>query len=517
MEEIKKKNNKIRKYMKLISIALSSCFIIFGICKLRCEYLEYKEIGENFINVFWTNTLYTLATGAINFVLVFLILYITTKIIHKGLKPFFEDEKKEIIKLPNKSIVFIIALISSLIINFFVQDKVLMFFNKAWFGISDPIYNNDIGYYFFVRPFYILLTDYLSVLIIGTLAYTVIYYLLAFNMIFNALDRELLKKSVLIKQTKAFILIFAVIQAVKYYLKSQDILYGSFTSLQQKLAGAGLTDVTISSWGYRILPIVIIISVFLAVYYVSKNKPKKGVISLAVLPSYLILVCVVGWIFEITVTSANELDSEKKYIEYNISYTSMGYDLDVEEYNIDLSQEITTETVEDNKDIINNINILSEETVLSYVNEYCTEKGYYQFTNCNLVQYNDKSIYLCVREINTTNNKSYLNRRYEYTHGYGFVAIDANEVSEKGLCKVIEEIDLQIKEPRIYYGENTNEHVIVNANGIDEIDYEQKEYSYDGNGGLSLNYIDKILMGIKLRRFSNDIFFKSNFRKQGSY
>lgn len=133
MEDIKVKSKKIRKYIKKTAIILALVVLAVFVCNLRCEYLEYKEIGENFVNVFWTNTMYGLATGIVNFIIVFFSLFITTKLIHKGLKPFFIDEKKEIVRLPNKSISFIIALISSCLINYFIKDKLLLFVNNSWF------------------------------------------------------------------------------------------------------------------------------------------------------------------------------------------------------------------------------------------------------------------------------------------------------------------------------------------------------------------------------------------------
>lgn len=381
------------------------------------------------------------------------------------------------------------------------------------FGITDPIYNNDIGYYFFLRAFYIFLTDYFSILILGMICYTVVYYLFAFNVLFNELDRELLKKCLLVKQTKINVLMLAVVQAIKYYFKSQDILYGYFTNLNEKLVGAGFIDVKIFAWGYRILPIIIILSVFIGISLLSKKKYKKGIVSFSILPIYFVAMYIIAWGFAFFgVNNSNELDSEKQYVKYNIEYTKRGYNIDIEENEINLSLELTDEVILKSENSLKAVDIVDKELVLSYLNEYCTEKGYYEFTNCDLKVIDGKSVYLCYREINSKDNRTYLNKRYEYTHGYGIIAIDANEVNEKGLCKTIEDLDLFIKEPRIYYGIDTDNHVIVNANNIMEKDYEVEGYSYSGNGGLSsIGFIDRLLLGIKHGDFR--MIFSSNINK----
>ena len=47
---------------------------------------------------------------------------------------FFEDEKKEMPKLPNKSISFCIALFAAIFANFYLRGKYSMFMNAAVFA-----------------------------------------------------------------------------------------------------------------------------------------------------------------------------------------------------------------------------------------------------------------------------------------------------------------------------------------------------------------------------------------------
>ena len=83
------------------------------------------------------NIKYKVGVALVNFVILYIATYITTRFIKRGLKKFFDDDKKEMPKLPNKSI--------SLISSNFITEKVMLAFNTAWFGVYDPIFNMDVG------------------------------------------------------------------------------------------------------------------------------------------------------------------------------------------------------------------------------------------------------------------------------------------------------------------------------------------------------------------------------------
>ena len=88
----------------------------------------------------------------ISFVLLFILIFLTNLGIKKGLKPFFEQEKKEMPKLPNKSLALIIAAIVSVILSNVVLEKVLLFASNVSFEKADIIFNLDISYYMFIKP-----------------------------------------------------------------------------------------------------------------------------------------------------------------------------------------------------------------------------------------------------------------------------------------------------------------------------------------------------------------------------
>ena len=139
---IETNKSKIRMILVILFLIVFAGITYIG---LRGSYLEYLELGENYTSIFKTNQIYKYGIMAINFVALYFIIYFTNRGIKKGLKVFFEKEKKEMPKLLNKSLALVISSITSLAVsNIFVQ-KIMLVANSTAFGMQDPIYGLDIA------------------------------------------------------------------------------------------------------------------------------------------------------------------------------------------------------------------------------------------------------------------------------------------------------------------------------------------------------------------------------------
>ena len=112
-------------------------------------------------------------------------MYLTNRGIKKGLKPFFEKEKKEMPKLLNKSLAFTISILASTFITNILLQKILLSASNVSFGVGDPVYNFDIAFYMFHKPLIEALLGYFIVLLVALTAYMAIYYIIVFNKYFN--------------------------------------------------------------------------------------------------------------------------------------------------------------------------------------------------------------------------------------------------------------------------------------------------------------------------------------------
>ena len=415
-EQIKTEENQIKKKSKtrfFIVLAVGLITLIIGYIVFRGTYLEIMEIGENYINVFWQNIKYKGLALVINFVLIYSMIYITNIKIKKGLKEFFDQEKKEMPKLLNKSIAFISAIVISSVTSNFILEKAMLCFNSAGFGTQDPIFGLDIGYFVFQKPFIELAIWYFIIAMVALLTYTVVYYITSFNMFFDGVDRKTLKNSKLIKQITSFIMIIAVLLSTFIFLKTQDIGTEKFLNLQDEnttysLYGAGFTDVTIKLWGYRILAIVVIISVYMAIKAFKEGKRKKLILCIGMVPIYLVGMFLVMIVFQAMFITTNELDKEKQYIETNIKYTKNAYGIDIQEINLNNSLEnITTQDLTEYEKVLNNISIVSDDIVLKELQNGQTAKGYYSYRDTQIGKYlidgKEQLVYISPREIVSSN------------------------------------------------------------------------------------------------------------------
>lgn len=510
----KQKKSKARMYIVLLFILLVA---IVGYIIYRGEYLEILEIGENYLSIFWQNVNYTAIAFIINFIFLFCVIYINNTRIKNALKPFFDTEKKQMPKLPNKSISLILSVIVSAITTEVIINQYMLFTNSTWFGRNDPVFGLDIGFFMFQKPFIETLFTYAIFLIIGLTIYTIIYYIAVFNICFDGIDRETLKKSKLLKQLFTNIKILAILVAGFVLVKTLDIGFDKFLNLQEdttySIYGAGITDTTIKLWGYRVLPILIILSVFMAIKAFNKGSTKKVIMWILVVPAYLVILLIIMALFQVIFVIPNELDREEQNIRYNIEYTKEAYGINSNVYTIENGGETITEsTLSELSNTIDNIVIVDKDTLLKDLNTVQTEKGYYTYNTSAIASYRvngkQKLVYVSPREISNSNG-TYNNQTYEYTHGYGVVITDATETDSNGNLKKLQknykssDTDIvAIKEPRIYFGLETNNNIVTNSKNRKEFDYpisstENAENVYDGSAGLSLNFIDRFILGIK--------------------
>ena len=510
MEKVK----NIKKIKFISVIVFIVLFTIISYVSYRAEYLQILEIGEEYLSAFEQRNIYKTKLFAFNFIFLFLVIYINNLLIKRGLKVFFEDEKKEIPKLPNKSIALILASVASVIATSFMLEKVILYINQAWFGINDPVFGLDIGFYFFQKPFISMILYYVVIMFGLLTIYTAIYYIVVFNIYLEGVDREILSKSSFVKRLKINALLIVLGIAGIVFLNTYNIVLDEFITLKDSLStriiGAGLNEITIKLWGYRILSLVMIISAIFILKHIGKGNIKRLLTSICIVPSYLVSMFVVLILFDLIVVNTNTLDKEKQYIGYNIDNTKRAYNLEINEAEYQNFETITKQDLAENKEIIDNIRLVDSTTTLKNLNTLQTNSEYYSYRTSKLLNYMingmDTLVYVSPREINTTDTSTYNNKTYEYTHGFGSVITYANSVDAVGNIEYVQksfdlDTKINIKEPRIYFGMETDSAIITNLPNKSEFDYpitstKSAEFKYDGEAGIKLNFIDRFILSI---------------------
>ncbi len=502
----KKKLNKIKNILVIAFIAI---YLICTYFTLRGEYLECLELGEQYVQNFWTNIKYKYSIMGISFVVISICMFITNIGIKKGLKPFFESENKTMPKFPNKSIIFVGAVIGSIIFSNNLVEKVLLCASKVSFQKTDMIFNMDISYYMFTKPLIEAIIKYIMQFVILISAYITAFYIIVFNLYFDGIDRTMLRKSKFIKSLLKNVIILAILAGVLTIFNTQNIVTEKFLTLNDEieLTGAGFVESTIKLWGYIIFAFVIIGAIISSVIFFQKNKNKKIMFTLLSIPGYLVVMFIVMVGTDFIFVKPNEFDKERKYIEENINSTREAYGINASEINISYSGTISEEEINENKELLDNIPIVSQNMVKQSLEDTQTEAGYYTFRNILTTKFikdnQEKLAYIAPREI-AEQSISYNNKTYELTHGIGQIIVDANKTSEEGNIQYIQkEID---DNQRIYYGLETNSIVVTNTKNKEEYDYtdsegEEHTYSYEGKSGIQVGFLDRLILAVRNKDF----------------
>ena len=512
-KETKKRNKKksITTRMALV-ILFIIIFAVITYVQLRGSYLEYLELGEQYTSVFYTNLIYKYSIVAINFIILYIVIYFTNRGIKKGLKPFFEKENKKMPKLLNKSLALVISAIVSIAVASAFMQKLMLFINSTSFGIPDPVFGLDISYYMFIKPLIELIVLYFTILVAGLTIYMALYYIIAFNMFFDGVDGKMLKEGLLFKKIMRNVVLIAIGIGILTILNVQNILFGKFLTIDNniEIIGAGLTEATIKLWGYVIFAFIIVIFAIRAIHYFKQQNTTKVLKNLAVIPGYLVVLFVIMMLFDLLYVKSNELDKQKTYLASNINNTKQAYNINIEEENVDYSGTITEEEVTNNQNVIDNIPIISQDAVLKTVQSNQTSTGYFSYNNISLANYEingaSQLVYLAPREI-LSSGRTYSNKTYEYTHGMGEIIASATESDSTGNVQYIQkeisgsDEQINISEPRIYFGLDTKETIATNVKNKQEYDYTDENgtdhtSTYQGKAGLKLGFLDRLILGI---------------------
>lgn len=211
------------------------------------------------------------------------------------------------------------------------------------------------------------------------------------------------------------------------------------------------------------------------------------------------------------VVAPNEQVREAPYIEHNISATRRAFGLDtIEAEELSGEASLTRDDITRNRATLDNVRLWDHQPLLETFGQLQEIRTYYDFVSVDNDRYEIDGAYrqvmLSARELNAGSlpNRTWVNERLTFTHGYGLTLGPVNEVTPEGLPKLFvanlppaTTADLRVEEPSLYFGELTNDYVIVNTR-TREFHYPQGEDNvfthYTGQGGLALDSLWRRLL-----------------------
>lgn len=394
---------------------------------------------------------------------------------------------------------------------FFMRwDAYLKFHWDEVFGQVDPIFGNDIGFYMFRLPFIELVQNSLTSLVFFVTIIVIILYIYSGAVSFRSKNDIRIPDKVK-KQIGLNLGLWFLLLSWGYYLERYNLLYNASGAVY----GANYVDVNVKLPVLWIVCILCFILALLAFYQLYKNRLKWlltaavstlliGGVGLSVLP---------GIIQSFTV-NPSELQLETPYIENSIEQTRNAYGIDkmkTQPYSAQPAEEMSWDTIDENEETIENIRLWDPRLLIQTYRQLQEIRLYYQFYNVDVDRYHTNEGYLqmmvAARELSEEmpeQSDTWVNRRLQYTHGYGMVMSPVAQEGSQGDPRMVikdippaSEIDLQVEEPALYFGEHNSDYKIVDTE-ISELDYprgdENVYTNYQGSTGVSINSLFEQLL-----------------------
>src|SRR5881296_2540154 len=392
---------------------------------------------------------------------------------------------------------------------------VLQFLHRTRFGVTDPVFGRDVGYYVFTLPVIAGAIGLVIAVTTLTLLATIMLYgvrrdIVVFRRQVTVEPSARLHLAVLIA------LVFALVALRVYFVRLPGLLY----STTGPLAGASYADLHAQLTGLRLAGLAAVAGGALVLSGARSQRLARN--TLLALGLYfgvsLLGVALYPTIVQKLVVAPNELVKETPQLVYHLAATRRAWGLDsVVTRDLTGEARLTERDIRANRPTIDNVRLWDRDPLLQTFGQLQEIRTYYDFVSVDddryVVDGRYRQVMLSPRELNSASlpPRTYLNGRLTFARGMGLTLGPVNEVTEEGLPVLFikdlppaSAVSLAVKRPEIYFGELTDTWVFANT-GQAEFDYPSGDEnifaSYKGNGGVRV--------GGFLRRLVLSAYFRS--------
>jgi len=414
---------------------------------------------------------------------------------------------------PVKLITLFAGLLLSLFIFLFGTsrwEEILLFINRADAGIKDPVFQKDISFYLFTMPVLDMASRIAGLVVILTVIATMGGYLFRGGIAIS--ERSISFSTSVKKHIALFGLFLSLILSFGFFIDRYKLLFSDHGFIY----GANYTDIKAKLITLKLLVPLSIITGISIVVAILKSRFKWLMIPAGITTLVYIggMVLYAPFLQKFKV-APNELELEKPYIENNIRLTRFGYDLDrIEMKSFDVSYDLDMEDILRNNPTIRNIRLWDNDPLLKTYSQLQQIRTYYKFVDVDNDRYTINGEYMQVmlspRELSYDDlpSRSWINERLVFTHGNGIAMGSVSRITKEGLPEfIIKDIppvtnaDIRITRPEIYFGELSNEYVIVRTK-VKEFSYPTSAGNiytrYEGTGGVELSsFMRRLIFAIR--------------------
>ncbi|WP_457549484.1 UPF0182 family membrane protein [Archaeoglobus sp.] len=489
-----------KKIVALIVFTLADLIIFDVFVNVYTEYLWFKSL--NYGQVFVEMLKYKLSTFLLAFSIIFVVLTLNAFTLKRAIMDFTGEKIRYFHEID--------AIVSLIVAYGFSEDwlRLVFFVNSTNFNLKDPIFGYDVSFFVFKLPFVEVILQITAFAIFLCFVNSFVYYIYHFRWVrsweeFKEVFPDLGYLHVSILFTISFFLI-----GVHLYVERFELLF----SQHGVVSGASWVEVNV------LMPALLLMS-FVSFGFGLACLKIMGFEKIALLFGiYIIVVAFALGVIPFTVqklkVEPNELQMEWNYINYSIHYTRFAFGLDkIKEFPYEVKYDLSYEKLEKHRGTIKNVRLWDHRPLLDVYRQLQQIRTYYFIKDVDVDRYyidgNYTEVMISARELSTdllpTRAKTWVNEHLVYTHGYGVIASPVNVVSREGLPDfIIKDIPprgkVNVTESRIYYGELTNDYVVVKTK-LKEFDYPMGDKNvfttYDGTGGVKIDGIKKFLFAMR--------------------
>jgi uncharacterized membrane protein (UPF0182 family) len=506
----------VRPSLRFIGIVVLALLFLGGpsLVRFYTDWLWFGEVGYQ--GVFLTIVRSQASLFTITFVVAVLWLVFNLRLAlasMRGGRPIFTTQQGIEVALPGpeqlRTIASAIAMILSGVIGLYAssQWETWVLWQKAVpFGQQDPILGYDIGFYVFTIPFLQFVRGIAQTLVIIAALGAGAIYALA-GMVLTGPFSVLSMPPAVRRHVTLLAAVFFVLVAGGAWLGRFELLAHPAGIIY----GASYADVHARMPIALVLSVVSIVGAALAVLHglSRRNWPIPVAIAL-----YLVVSLggeAYATLLQRFVVTPNEQARESPFIRNNIDATRRAFALDrVGERALTGDAVLTRDDIARNAPTLQNVRLWDHQPLLDTFGQLQEIRTYYDFTSVDNDRYTingyPQQVMLSARELNSNSlpNRTWVNERLTFTHGYGLTLGPVNQVTSEGLPVLYvrnlptETIpELPIAEPSLYFGELSNDYVMVRTR-TREFHYPRGDENvftqYSGNGGLALESLSRRIL-----------------------
>ncbi len=381
-------------------------------------------------------------------------------------------------------------------------ETAALWLNGSPFGVTDPQFGLDVGFFVFDLPFYSFAVGFISGGIFLAALINAGVHLIYGGIRFTGRTVEISKPARI--QLAILIAAYMIVQGLSLWFDQ----YATATSPGELFTGVTYSDANAVIPGLQILALISLAVALAFIVTAVIGRWRISIIATALMvASSLVLGGLYPWIVQTFQVVPNERTLEGPYLQKNIDATRVAYDLDkVEVVEYDASVVAEPGALRNDAKTTASIRIIDPALVSDAFRQLEQYRQYYSFPNrLHVDRYQidgeNQDTVIAVRELNQAglgDSNSWYNSTIVYTHGFGVVAAYGNKRDSDGKPLFFQSGIPTVGalgefEPRIYFGANSPDYSIVGApDGSEPLEFdfpagedgERETYTtFDGDGG----------------------------------